>query len=134
MATKLIDHAFTRGDAWKPGVLQLYTLAADGTTKVDLPVSACSDIVCTVRKKQALLEPDDSDTNVVGKISLVSNAQGQITTVSTAAVQILFHGSLTKGWILNEYFYDVQATLVADGEPYTPVKGRLTPGWSATQT
>lgn len=135
MTTKRIDHTFTRGDAWKPGVLELYTLAADGITKVPLPVSATSGLICTVRKKPAVAELDDTDANVVGQISATPGPHGAISVVAADAVQLLFHGSITKTWnTQNEYFYDVQCTLLADGEPYTPVKGSLTPTWSVTQT
>ena len=136
MSTVQIDHFFTRGNAWKPGVLELYTLDTDGITRVSLPVSAfATDISCTVRKKPAVAQPDDTDSDVVGRITLVPSAHGVITVVGPDQLQLLFHGAKTKTWnTQNEYFYEVKGTLLEDGEPYSPVKGRLVTTWSANQT
>lgn len=133
MTTQIQDHFITRGDPFKPGILTLTAKDDNGNT-VDVPVSAYSDLVLTVRKNKALLQPDDTDTDVLAQVSLIPNAQGAIAVVGSNKVRPVIHGSVTKLWTQNEVFYDVQGHLAADGEPSTPVKGTIQLGWAVTQT
>lgn len=129
MTTAICDHNITRGDPFRPALLTL-TAKNDAGETIDVPAVAFSDLACTVRKKPALLQPDNSDADVVARVTLVSNSHGVISVVGANQVQILIHGSITRLWTdQNEYFYDVEGILVSDGEPYTVVKGRIAVGW-----
>lgn len=133
MTTAYQEQFVTRGDPFKPGVLTLEAKDADDFD-VDVPVSAFTNLLCTVRKKPAAAQSDDTDADVVAQVSLVPSAQGAISLVTSNQVQILINGSVTRDWTQGEYFYDVQGHLVADGQPHTVVKGRILVGWAATQT
>jgi hypothetical protein len=133
MSTQIADHSITRGDPFQPGILWLWAYDDDRNV-IDVPVASYLDLICTIRKKQALAQPSDADTDVVAQVSLVPNAQGAITVVSTSRVRILVRGSVTRLWDQAEYFYDVQGHLIADGEPHTVVKGRIQLGWEASRT
>jgi hypothetical protein len=117
------DHNVSRRGPWKPPVIDL-----------TVPVASFTRILCTVRKKPAVAQPDDTDTDVVGQISLGANAHGVIGQVGLDALQLFFKNTVVRTWTEGEYVYDVQGVLAADSEPYTLVKGRLTMGWSATQS
>ncbi len=117
------DHIVCRRGPWKPPVLDL-----------NLPAASFSAIRCTVRKKPALAQPDDTDTDVVGGISLTPGAHGAITLVGASAIQLEFVDTVVRTWILGEYVYDVQGVLIADEQPYPLIKGRLTMTWAVTQT
>lgn len=130
MKTAYKDHTVTRGDPFKPGVLGLVFTNAAGVT-TPLPVALFASLACTVRKVPALGQPDDSDTDVVGKVTLVD---GGIVQVDATSVQIIIQGAVTRLWVLLEYSYDVQGVLLVELEPRTLVRGRIAMGWAVTQT
>ena len=127
------DFTVTRGDAFKPGVWTLTAQDASGAT-VPVPVSGYADLFLTVRKAKSNGEPDDTDAGVVARIGLTVGAQGVIAVVGSNQIEPLVQGSVTRDWLLGEYFYDLSGHLAVDGEPQRPVKGRILMGWSASQT
>lgn len=133
MPTAIHDCVLTRGNPFKPGVFTL-TAQNDDDETIPVPVAAYSRLLCTIRKKRALAQPDDTDADVVAQISLVSNAQGVISVVSSNQVQIVVHSSVVRTWDLAEYFWDLEGILTADGESYILVKGTLLLAWNATRT
>jgi hypothetical protein len=120
MATRYKDHLVTRGDPWLPKPIIVYP-----------SVASFSHYWCTARKRWATLEPDDLDDNVVGQITM---AGGGIIALDGTRIQLNFPSATTRLWTLGEYVYDVQARLIADNEPYTLVRGKLTMRGVATQT
>lgn len=120
MTARYKDQSVSRGDPWKPKPFNVFP---------DVP--SFNEFWCTVRTQWATNEPNDSDVNVVGQVTL---SGGGIAIIDTASIQITFPASLTRGWQNREYFYDVQARLISDGQPYTLIRGRLLMLGVATQT
>lgn len=114
------DLATPRGDPWIPKPLNVYP-----------DFNSFNEFWCTVRKTPAVSQPDDTDTDVVGQVTL---SGGGITQVDAQSIQITIAAALTRAWTNREYFYDVQARLIADGQPYTLIRGRLLMLDTATQT